>query len=230
MSEFLIIAHRGASGRWPENTLLAFSKALEYGVEWLELDIHLSADGELVVIHDFTLERTTDGCGQVSDYPLAELRLFDAGMGEKIPLLAEVLDLAAGRATVNIELKGAGTGAALGLFLQQRFAGQQCVDKLLASSLNGDELINLSTILPYLPLAVVAERADEQLWRLADDLGAWSVNLDKCCIDEALRAVATQHGKRLLAFTVNDDRQLQQLQRWGVDGAFTDFPERFVAK
>lgn len=229
MSEFLIIAHRGASGQWPENTLLAFSKALDYGAEWLELDVHLSADGELVVIHDFTLERTTDGSGPVSEHPFAELRRLDAGMGEKIPLLTEVLDLAAGRASVNIELKGFGTGVAVGNLLQRR-AERQSTDNLLASSLNEKELRNLSVILPQLPLALVAERVEPRLWQLASDLGVCSVNLDKSSIDQDLSTAAKQLGMKLLAFTVNNEQQLQQLKGWGIDGVFTDYPERFVEK
>lgn len=228
MSAFICIAHRGASGCWPENTLLAFRKALEFGADWLELDVHLSADGQLVVIHDFSLQRTTNGRGKVANKTVAQLRQFDAGMGEKIPLLEEVLDLAASRATVNIELKGAGTGAAVARLLQQRFAAERQHGGLLASSLNEVELIALSTTLPQLPLALVAERVDAQLWQLADKLNAWSVNLDKDCIDQALVVEAKARGRKLLAFTVNDKEQIQQFRAWGVDGVFTDFPERYA--
>lgn len=229
MKSFIVIAHRGASGRWPENTLLAFRKALESGATWLELDVHLSVDGQLVVIHDFTLERTTDGCGQVSTRTWAELQQLDAGMGEQIPLLEEVLDLAAKRATVNIELKGAGTGQAVARLLQQRFAADQQNGKVLASSLNENELMALSAILPQLPLALVAERVDPRLWQLADKLDVWSLNLDKDSIDQALVAEVKVRNRKLLAFTVNDNEQLQQLMTWGVDGVFTDFPERYAA-
>lgn len=227
--DFIYIAHRGASGRWPENTLLAFRKALDAGALWLELDVHLSADGELVVIHDFTLQRTTDGHGRVAAFSLAELRKLDAGMGEQIPQLEEVLDLAAGRAVVNIELKGDGTGGEVARLLGRRFAAGQQQAEFLASSLNEKELRSLSAILPKLPLAIVAERLDRHFWQLVEELDVWSLNLNKSCIDQALVMQAKVRGRKLLAFTVNDNQQLRQLKSWGVDGVFTDYPERLNA-
>jgi len=230
MTDFICIAHRGASGCWPENTLLAFRKALDAGVSWLELDVHLSADGQLVVLHDFSLQRTTDGRGKVSKHSLVQLRGLDAGMGEKIPLLEEVLDLASGRATVNIELKGSGTGEAVAKLLQERtFSEDLSRQGILASSLNENELRVLSATLPQLPLAIVADSVDRQFWRLAEELDVWSLNLNKSCIDRALVAEAKAKKRKLLAFTVNDNRQLQKLRAMGVDGVFTDFPERFMA-
>ncbi len=228
MSKFMIIAHRGASGRWPENTLLAFRQALDAGARWLELDVHLSADGQLVVIHDFTLQRTTDGRGRVENHSLAELRKLDAGMGEKIPLLEEVLELAKDRASVNIELKGAGTGQAVASVLQQRFSLGQQAEEFLASSLNKKELMVLSPLQPEVPLALVSERVDRSFWQAAEELNVWSLNLDKSCIDQALVAEVKAQKRKLLVFTVNDNEQLNQLKAWGVDGVFTDFPERHV--
>jgi glycerophosphoryl diester phosphodiesterase len=104
-----IIAHRGASAYEPENTLRAFHRAIDLGADMIELDVHLSGDGEVVVIHDEELSRTTDGSGRVSDYTLDELRRFDAGKGEPIPTLQEVVDLVRGRCRLYVELKGAGT-------------------------------------------------------------------------------------------------------------------------
>ncbi|SHJ49687.1 glycerophosphoryl diester phosphodiesterase [Malonomonas rubra DSM 5091] len=228
MSDFLIIAHRGASGCWPENTLLAFAKALDAGAKWLELDVHLSADGELVVIHDETLQRTTNGNGRVSDFRYDELQQLDAGDGEKIPLLDEVLELALGRAAVNIELKGARTGSAVARLLEQRFAARQRLPKILASSLYEKELRELSAILPSLPLALVADTVDERTWQLAEELNLWSLNLNKASIDQALVVKAGTEKRKLLAFTVNEADKLEQLKNWGVNGVFTDFPERFA--
>lgn len=227
--DFLIIAHRGASGRWPENTLLAFRKALDAGAKWLELDVHLSVDSQLVVIHDETLQRTTNGCGRVDKLSLAELRRLDAGMGESIPLLTEVLALAAGRAAVNVELKGANTGVALGQLLVERKETDFLVAEILASSLYEKELRSVSMLLPELRLAVVAEQFDRQLWQLAEELDLWSLNLSKQSIDKALIAKAQEQQRRLLAFTVNEPEEVRRLKSWGLDGVFTDFPERFSA-
>lgn len=228
MNEFLIIAHRGASGCWPENTLLAFRKALDAGARWLELDVHLSADGKLVVIHDETLQRTTDGYGRVADFSLAQLRQLDAGQGERIPLLEDVLDLAAGKAGVNIELKGAATGAAVARLLLRRqiTAGRE---KILASSLYEKELREFAALLPDQPLALVAERPQQHHWGLAEELDLWSLNLEKSSIDKGLIEKARERKRRVLVFTVNDVTELEWLRKVGVNGVFTDYPECFNA-
>jgi len=102
------VAHRGASAQYPENTLLAFRKAIEQGVDVLEIDIHQTVDAELVVMHDSTLERTTNGHGNVWDHSLKEIRELDAGQGEKIPLLTEVIQLAReAQVRLYVEIKGA---------------------------------------------------------------------------------------------------------------------------
>lgn len=105
------IAHRGASAYEPENTLRAFERAIEMGATMLELDVHLSRDERVVVIHDPDLARTTDGEGHVADLPLAEIRRFDAGLGERVPVLEEAIELARGRAQLYVELKGQRTPA-----------------------------------------------------------------------------------------------------------------------
>src|SRR6056297_2287931 len=104
----LKIGHRGAMGYEPENTLRSFKKAIELNVDMVELDVYVCSSGELVVIHDDKVDKTTNGKGYVSEKSFDELRKLDAGMGEKIPTLQEVLDLIDKRAKVNIELKGKG--------------------------------------------------------------------------------------------------------------------------
>jgi glycerophosphoryl diester phosphodiesterase len=101
----LVGGHRGNPAEHPENTLASFRSAIELGVDMIECDVHLTADGELVVIHDHTLDRTTDGTGVVARHTLAELRRLDAGAGERLPVLAEVCELARGRAGLCVELK-----------------------------------------------------------------------------------------------------------------------------
>ncbi len=231
MNDFIIIAHRGASGDFPENTLLAFAQALAAGANWLELDVQLSADGELVVIHDETLARTTSGRGAVGEMPLAQLRQLDAGQGEKIPLLSEVLDLASGRACVNVELKGAGTAEPVARLLKQRkAAGLIPADNILASSLYEEELTLFAQLLPQIRLAPVAEQDSPALRQLAEELGAWSVHLEKSSITRELIAEVQQSGRKLLAYTVNDAETLQRLRGWGLDGIFSDFPQRFLGE
>ena len=123
-----IIAHRGASDYEPENTLRAFHRAIELGADMIELDVYLSADGEVVVIHDEDLSRTTDGKGRVSDHTLDELRRLDAGKGETVPTLQEVIDLTRGRCRLYVELKGITTPRpVVGLLRANRVEGQAIV-------------------------------------------------------------------------------------------------------
>src|ERR671938_850947 len=101
-----VVGHRGAMGHCPENTLASFERGLELGADWIELDVHLSRDGALIVIHDETLDRTTNGHGLVRERTLAELRQLDAGQGQRIPTLDEVLEWARAHETiVDIEIK-----------------------------------------------------------------------------------------------------------------------------
>ena len=226
--EFIVIAHRGASARYPENTLLAFKKALEAGATWLELDVHLTADGELVVIHDEYLDRTTSGRGPVAMQTLAQLRRLNAGLGEKIPLLAEVLDLAAGKATVNIELKGVGTAEPVARLLEQRQAtGRTPVDEVLVSSLLPEEISAFASRQPTLRVAPIADAPDAQFWELAARLKAWSVHVDKDSVSAALVARARKQGVKLLVYTVNEQTVLEKLKNLRVAGVFSDIPEFF---
>ena len=146
------IAHRGASGLCPENTLLAFQRAVELGTDLLELDVLLSRDGELVVIHDQTLERTTNGSGRVRDHDLAALRRLDAGQGERIPLLAEVLDLArAADVRLVIELKGAAEAESLRIAeaLLPALAAAGWLDRTVVTSFHAGALRrNAAGVLP----------------------------------------------------------------------------------
>jgi glycerophosphoryl diester phosphodiesterase len=117
-----IMGHRGAPADEPENTLRSFARALAVGVAAVELDVQLTKDGRLAVIHDETLDRTTSGRGPVKDFTLAELKQIDAGRGERIPALEEVFDLVQGQAHLMVELKQPEAAGALRRFFQERRA------------------------------------------------------------------------------------------------------------
>ncbi|MDZ7825633.1 MAG: glycerophosphodiester phosphodiesterase family protein [Gammaproteobacteria bacterium] len=146
-TDFLCIGHRGASGLAPENTLPAFELAVALGVDAIELDVHL-CEGELVVIHDDDLTRTTSGRGRVATSTLAGLRELDAGDGNRIPLLTEVLDRVADRCTLNIELKGAGTAGPVIDLLRRRGADP---DRHLLSAFDHVELEHARAAAPEFP-------------------------------------------------------------------------------
>ncbi|TMC51930.1 MAG: glycerophosphodiester phosphodiesterase [Chloroflexi bacterium] len=129
---YLNVAHRGASAHAPENTLLAFERAIELGADMSELDLHLSRDGALVVMHDASVDHTTDGHGAIRDLSLAELKRLDAGQGQRVPTLPEVIDLVRGRSGLYLELKAQGTPRAAADCLRAKapangFTGRQQV-------------------------------------------------------------------------------------------------------
>lgn len=230
MHDLQIIAHRGASGRYPENTLLAFRRALDMGANWLELDVQRVED-KLVVFHDETLERTTNGQGLLAELSLRELRQLDAGAGEKIPLLREVLELARGKSQVNIELKGPASGVAVADFLASGFSsGWLSPVDILASSLRLDELASFQRQLPQVRCAPILEELPADLGGLLTSFRAWSVHLHKGLITKDITRQAAQLNCLVFAWTVNRLQEARMLKDHGVAGIFTDYPESFIIK
>lgn len=217
----LRIAHRGASFEAPENTLTAVRRAIELGAPWVEVDVQACADG-LVVIHDETLERTTDGHGPVAEQPLTALRGLDAGNGERIPLPLELLNLCRGRCGLNLELKGPGVAPRLLPLLRDALAGGWSAGDLLASSFDWAQLATLRAALPQLPLGVLAERVNEQACAAARAVQASVIGCARDYVDAAAVTAAHGAGCRLWVFTVNTADEAARLAALGVDGVFTD--------
>ena len=216
----LIIGHRGAAGLAPENTLLSFRVALTEGVGAVELDIH-RCEGELVVIHDATLERTTNGHGTVSETPLAALRALDAGDGECIPLLEEVFDLIPSEIGINIELKGRGCAPMLAELLERRPR-----PSILVSSFDHQQLNDFRSANETTPCAPLYGRWKSDAIGTAIGFAGGFVNLSrKIATAERLEQIH-QAGLRSLIYTVNDPIEADRLFRQGVWGVFTDYPDR----
>ncbi len=224
-----IIAHRGAAGLGPENTLLAMRRALDLGVRWLEFDVHAVA-GEVVVFHDDRLERTTNGHGRLGEQSLEHLRTLDAGAGERIPLLREVLDLAAGGARLNIELKGAGSALPT-LALLERYvaAGRYGWDDFLVSSFDQGELAQARRQRSELPLGLLLAEVTPHYREACEQLGVSSLHLPAAAVDAGLVAQVHALGLQLLVYTVNVPAEAAALAALGVDGVFTDEPHRLLS-
>ncbi len=224
------IAHRGASGQEPENTLRAFARALELGATWLEFDVHLVHD-RLMVIHDDTVDRTTNGTGPLSVHTLGELRALNAGEGERIPFLEEVLELAAGRARLNIELKGGGTAAPTVAALQEAVTtGSWRPEQFVLSSFDWPQLQEVRGLEASLPVAPLEGKgAGGELLEVAGRLGAEAIHISRWSARARLIESAHQRGLEVRVFTVNQDWEYDLLRRLGVDGFFTDFPLRALA-
>lgn len=234
-----IFAHRGASAHAPENTLAAFELALAQGAEGIELDTKLSADGHAVVIHDATVDRTTDGHGRVNDMSLADLRSLDAGVffaekyrGEKIPTLEEVFEALGKRLFINIELTNYKTPGdhlvEAVCMLVKKFALQK---QVLFSSFLGSNLSKARGLLPEVPLGLLA---------LNGFLGAWARSfgfafgryqaLHPNLKDVTPHQIRRVHRleRRVHVWTVNAAEDMRRLFDWSVDGIFTDDPKLAV--
>jgi glycerophosphoryl diester phosphodiesterase len=224
-----IFAHRGASSHAPENTLLAIKIALEQGVDGIEIDVH-QIEQELVVIHDRWVHRTTNGHGQLADLSFAQIRTFDAGQGEKIPTLWEVMTLISGKCHLNIEVKGLYDIALLISHLSRAqteldFTTEQFIvssfdHRLLAQIKKQQANIKIGALTASKPLDYAA---------FAEDLGAFSVNADMAFLDEAFVQDAHQRGLKVFVYTVDEQDDLKQLSDWQVDGVFCNAPAKAKA-
>ena len=224
---FLAIGHRGARGHEPENTLRSVRRALAQGAHGIEIDVWF-VDGELLVIHDAKLDRTTNGHGYVSRKTFAQLRALDAGQGERIPTLREVFETVDRRAFINIELKGRRTAgpvrALIVEFVEQR--GWRFED-FVVSSFHRAELRAVSD--PRIPIALLLARPTKLYALSARRVRASAVNPALRFVTQRFVEDAHRRGLRVFVYTVNEPADLARMRAWGVDGVFTDFPERVLA-
>ncbi|HAU4899396.1 glycerophosphodiester phosphodiesterase [Aeromonas hydrophila] len=223
-----IIAHRGASGLAPENTLKAIRLALALGAGAIEIDVQL-ADGELWVFHDRRLERCTDGDGVLTAQSRAYLASLDAGEGEGIPTLWQVMEAIAGQAELHIELKGAQTADEVARLTRRAeaelgFAPTQWV----VSSFHHPELARFAALRPDILLGALTSTIPLTLAKFAAELGAWSLNCDVDFVDQALVQDAHDRGLKVLVYTVDEPADQAMLAAIGVDGIFTNRPDRFL--
>lgn len=223
----LCIGHRGACGHEPENTLRSVRRALELGVDGIEIDVQL-VDGELVVLHDARLERTTSGTGLAARHTFAELRALDAGCGERIPTLREVVETIGRRAFLNIELKGRGTAGPVARLVAEfvRERGWAWEDFLVSSFLRRELRRLRAEGDPCIPVGVLMRVATRFGFAAARRLGAAAVNPALGGLTRRWVERAHAEGRRVFVFTVNAPEDLARMREWGVDGVFCDFPER----
>lgn len=225
--DLLCIGHRGAMGHAPENTLASFACALALGAPCVELDVQ-AVDGRLLVFHDDRLERCTDGRGAFADASFDSLRALDAGRGERIPTLDEVVGLVGRRAGVNIELKGPGTAAPVAGFLSQLRAAGGLDALMLSSSFDVGRLRELRSLDRAARIGLLCRRWSPSVLDAALELQAWSVHLALSQANAARVAQIKAAGLRCLVYTANAPGDLCRLRGMGVDGVFSDFPERVL--
>ncbi|MBO8184290.1 glycerophosphodiester phosphodiesterase [Streptomyces spirodelae] len=215
----LTVGHRGVMGVEPENTLRSFVRAEREGLDVLELDLHLSKDGELVVMHDADVARTTDGSGPIGDLTLAELRELDAGQGERVPVFEEVVD--AVRSPLQAEIKDRAAARVLAEAIQRRGLHQ----RVTVISFHAEALRETREHLPDIPIVLVAGRSTPTAPERAEELGAGMISVELQHVDADVVRRAHQAGIEVITWTVNTDEDLARVRELGLDGVVTDMPD-----
>ncbi len=231
----LVIAHRGASGYAPENTMPAFEKALEMGAEGIELDVHMTADEEIVVIHDHSIDRTSNGEGMVNGLSLRDIRKFDFGSwfnadyrGVTIPTLRDVFELLRDwDGLLNIEVKsGPNIYKGIEKKLVDMTKEYSFEDKVIFSSFNHYCLRDIKVIDSSMKIGLLYTAALVEPYIYAQHLGAEALHPYYRTITIELVEGCKKYGIKLNPYTIDDEREIEMIMRAGVDGVITDYPDR----
>jgi len=232
----LVIAHRGASGNAPENTLAAFRKAIALGASFIETDLQLSRDARFVAIHDATVNRTTNGQGAVHDMTLADLRKLDAGSwfgsefaGERIPTLEEILEFSKKNDVVfYLEIKPGGSwGGEHALIGSLRESGE--IQRTVVISFDPSIVLSLRKIEPTLMTGLLYDGQIENPLDKAVAIGARQLVVRGDLVTPALISEAKKKDLQVVCWTVNHPAHMRLLAVAGVDGIMSDYPDRLVA-
>jgi glycerophosphoryl diester phosphodiesterase len=216
------IGHRGAAGHEPENTLRSLLKAVELGCDMTEIDVHVCGSGEVVVIHDEEVYRTTGGNGFVSQMSLEQLKALDAGKGESIPTLEEVLSALKGRIQLNIELKGKGTPVPVHRIVENSGWNP---DELVFTSFNWNMLEEYRDLDYKARLGPLANENVFHAARFAVKIDAYCVNpLHQLCRKTFVEKTHKK-GLKIFPWTVNEPDDIEKMKDIGVDGIISDFPD-----
>lgn len=220
-----IYGHRGAAGLVAENTLESIAEALIHPVDGIEIDVHLCKSGELVVIHDETLDRTTNGKGDVVNYTLSELKKFKTEEGFMIPTLKEVLNLIDARCELNVELKGNGAAMPTLELLEEYIQKTSWKhEDFVISSFDHSQLFKVKEASSKFKIGVLTEENITTALPVSNKLRAFSIHppITSLTRDEVI--LAQEQGYKVYVWTVNSERLVDQSKKWGVDTVITDFP------
>lgn len=223
----LVIGHRGAMGHETENSLASIQKAIDLGVDMIEIDVFNVKSGETVVFHDETLERLTNAGGNIEDWSYFELGRVVLDGGHKIPLLQDVLKLIDHKVKLNIELKGAGTAARVNFIVNYYIKEKGWkLDDFLISSFRWDELKAIRALNADIPIAVLTEEDPLDAIAVAKELNAEAINPDFEKLTRENNTAIKNAGFKIYTWTVNEPEDIIEMKRFGVDGIITNYPER----
>jgi glycerophosphoryl diester phosphodiesterase len=217
----VITSHRGAGYLEPENTLRAIARAITLGVDQIEIDVRLTRDGHLVLMHDPTVNRTTNGTGKVEDLTLAEIRQLDAGFGERVPTLVEALDLTRGKVILQIELKGPGTPGAV---VQAVEATGREEDVVLTSFVH-EWLVEVRRLHTRIGTGTLWGRLPADAVQKTQQIDAQALHVWHEQIDGNLVATAHTQGLLVRAWNANEETAMRALIELGVDAIGSDRPD-----
>ena len=217
----LKIGHRGAKGHEPENTLVSFEKAIHLNADGIELDVHLSLDGEIMVIHDETIDRTSRGKGFVNQFTALELKKLG------IPKLIEVLNLVNQKCFINIELKGNGTAQPVTASMEYYISEKNWnYNDFLISSFDRKMLEDVQLLNPKIRIGVLTEESVEEALAFAKKIKAFSIHPDYRLLTKENVALMQKNGFEVYPWTVNSKEDIQKIKSFNVNGIISDFPDR----
>ncbi|MDO6471045.1 glycerophosphodiester phosphodiesterase family protein [Maribacter sp. 1_MG-2023] len=225
--EPLVIGHRGAMGHETENTLPSIQKAMDLGVDMIEIDVFKIKSGEIVVFHDETLDRLTNAPGNIEDYYIFDLHKVIVNGGHKIPMLQDVLKLIDNKVALNIELKGAGTADRVNHIMNSYIEKRNwSPENFIISSFNWDELKEMREHNPNVAIAVLTEENPLDAIPVAKELNAVAINPYFKNLDLENANEIRDAGFKIYTWTVNEPADIEAMKRIAVDGIITNFPER----
>jgi len=223
----LKIGHRGARGYEPENTLIGFQKAIDLHVDRIELDVHLSADGEIMVIHDETIDRTTDGKGMVNEFSLPELKRFHIEKDQHIPTLSEVLNLIDQKCDINIELKSYETADKVVDLIEKYVAEKNWkYNQFLVSSFDWNALQQVTFLNSEIPIGVLTETDLDLALAFAKFIQAKSIHPYFHLLTKENTERFQEKGFQVFPWTVNEIEDIKKTKTYNVNGIISDFPDR----
>ncbi|RRQ50431.1 glycerophosphodiester phosphodiesterase [Maribacter algicola] len=227
MNQPLVIGHRGAMGHETENTLASVQKAMDLGVDMIEIDVFKIQSGEIVVFHDETVDRLTNGPGKIEEYNIFDLSKLLVNGGHKIPMLQDVLKLIDNKVALNIELKGDDTADKVNHIMNYYIEKQGwSTENFIISSFKWDELREMRKLNPNVQLAVLTEENPVDAIPVAKELNAVAINPYFKNLDLEIANQIREAGLKIYVWTVNEDFDIDAMKKIGVDGIITNYPER----